>query len=122
MAASRLLSLVVVVLSVAWTSSVSVGDEKLNEALLNAAGEGKTKEVRKLLKKGANAGAKTDFGETVLHLAGICMPSCPKTAEMVSMLVAHGADVNARATAKAGLRMAPLHWYSTTRPATDACD
>ena len=88
----------------------AVGSPSLNEALIEAAGMAETETVVKLLKAGADATTTTEFGETALHLAGICMPACPKTAEMVEILIAHGADVNARATAKAALRMAPLHW------------
>ena len=46
---------------------------RLEKYLLEAAGEGETKTLLKLLKAGADPKAKTEFGETALHLAGICM-------------------------------------------------
>ena len=65
----------------------------------------------KLLREGANARARSEVGETPLHLAGICMRGCPRDASLVSALLAAGADPDAAATGAKSLRMRPLHWY-----------
>ncbi|HOD75396.1 MAG TPA: ankyrin repeat domain-containing protein [Syntrophorhabdaceae bacterium] len=59
----------------------------LDQALLEASAKGDLAVVRSLLEKGADVNARTDMGETALHLAS--------SEEVVRVLIEHGADVNA---------------------------
>lgn len=62
----------------------------LDEALFTASAKGDLAGVRDLLEKGADVNARTDMGETSLHLAS--------SEGVASVLIEHGADVNARDT------------------------
>jgi ankyrin repeat protein len=63
-------------------------DTNVDDALLKASAQGDLAEVRNLLEKGADVNARTDMGETPLHLA--------HSEEVARFLIEHGADVNAR--------------------------
>ncbi len=58
-----------------------------DQALLTASTKGDLTGVRNLLEKGADVNARTDMGETALHMAG--------SEEVARVLIEHGADVNA---------------------------
>jgi ankyrin repeat protein len=59
--------------------------------LLNAAGEGDLDTVKSFLKSGASVNARSEYGETPLHVAAI---KC--NLDVVEVLIAAGADVNAK--------------------------
>lgn len=59
-----------------------------DDALIDAAAEGDLKKVGDLIGKGANVNARSEMGETPLHVA--------KSGEVARLLIENGADVNAR--------------------------
>ncbi|KAJ8600704.1 hypothetical protein CTAYLR_003904 [Chrysophaeum taylorii] len=100
-------------------AGVRGGPSELDYALIVACADGNAKDVRafpaqamfsrrccQLLADGANVNAATDDGETPLHTAGISGSS-----EVAAVLVAAGASLDARVTAKQGLFMTPLTWF-----------
>ena len=74
-------------------------------ALLEPATLGKNEKVIAALESGIDVNVKSPEGESALHTA--CIYGHLDTIEL---LLARGADVNARSNDQAGLRMAPLHW------------
>ena len=74
--------------------------KKGHTALMCAALEGHTKEVKALLARGANVNAKDSAGRTALMFAVINLHR-----DTVAVLLEHGADVNARANDGATMLM-----------------
>ena len=77
--------------------------EKLNQALLFAAGIGDADKVAALIKKGADVGAFSGTGEQPLHFA-----AQNGRREVVDLLIACGADVNGENHSK----RQPLHFVA----------
>ena len=86
------------------------------DPLMSAAGNGKVEEVQKLLASGANPNSKNEWGETVLHVAGIAA-----NVDIIKALLNAGANVDA---ATAGeykghttiVRRTPLMWMVYSPP------
>lgn len=100
-------STAIVAHSIVWLliSHAHAGTE---DTILSLAAESNenTDALRALLNEGANPNAKTDDGESALHLACIW-----GGAEKISTLLRAGADPNARAsTLETSLDMTPLTW------------
>ena len=77
-------------------------DSSLDEDILYASANGKVEQVRELLEIGANVNAATKSGWTPLHFADLCngwtplhFASADGDEAMVTLLLKHGADVNA---------------------------
>ena len=83
------------------------GDEALDTALLNAAGDGDLVQVERHLAAGANVNARSKTGgESPLHLAAI---KCEKP--VIAALLAAGADPSAVTQAGDAMSMTVLHWF-----------
>ena len=74
--------------------------------LIAAAGEGELEKVASLLDAGANVNARSEYGETPLHVAAI---KCDL--DVVKALIAAGADVNAKTNPGAPQERPPLHRF-----------
>jgi len=91
-------------------SSASTTSRDPNRKLLDAAEAGDTAEVQSLLREGANANAKGDYGNTALMGAAVRGHT-----ESVRALLEKGADVNAKGnTGRTALMEAALEGYTDT--------
>lgn len=79
--------------------------------LIDAAGQGNTQEVERLLASRADVNARTAAGETPLHVAGI---QCVRGT--IDALLKAGANVNAKTLPGETMSMTPLHWYVNMNP------
>mmetsp|Transcript_15977 Transcript_15977/g.39253 ORF Transcript_15977/g.39253 Transcript_15977/m.39253 type:complete len:320 (-) Transcript_15977:1125-2084(-) len=73
--------------------------------LVFAAGDGDIDEVRRLIAAGHDVMERSKVGETALHTSGIS-----GNADVVTALLAAGADPNARTNGGQYLKMTPSHW------------
>lgn len=96
-----------------WLLAAAVSGARAGEfvpecqALMNAASEGDIKALKTLLTdENTDVNCVSEVGETPLHVAGIW-----GKLEVVQLLLAAGANVNAQATGEKSLKMAPLHWF-----------
>src|SRR6266550_2425108 len=91
-------------------SSASTASQNSSRKLLDAAEAGDTAEVQSLLREGANANAKGDYGNTALMGAAVRGHT-----ESVRALLEKGADVNAKGnTGRTALMEAALEGYTDT--------
>ena len=65
--------------------------DELNDKLIDAVKNGDIKNVRELLAKGADVGAKSNFDVTALHEAAL-----KGYVEVAKVLIGNGADVDAK--------------------------
>src|SRR6266513_2230857 len=90
--------------------SASTASQDLHKKLLDAAEAGDTAEVQSLLRDGANANAKGDYGNTALMGAAVRGHT-----ETARALLEKGADVNAKGnTGRTALMEAALEGYTDT--------
>jgi hypothetical protein len=84
------------------------GNALVSDKFLNACTYGKVDEVRQLLQEYPHwVNGQSSQGESCLHVTGIYGTN----PEIISVLLAAGADPNTRSTFRHGLRMTPLAWY-----------
>lgn len=70
------------------SQSKTVIEKEINKQLLEAVQGNEIKKVKDLIGKGASVNARTEFGETPLHLA--------QSQEMAELLLSKGADIHAK--------------------------
>jgi hypothetical protein len=84
------------------------GNALVSDDFLNACTYGKVDEVQHLLQQYPQwVNGQSSQGESCLHVTGIYGTN----PEIISVLLAAGADPNTRSTFRHGLRMTPLAWY-----------